>query len=151
MIRVAANLGATVLIVASLAACTSTPRPAPTTSPTSSTATSEATAAASEAIALPPNDEQVLGHLDSKRGIFRLGPYAVTTPRIAVYAVCRGAGTVTVVIDGVGSFPMDCSTDPTAPGVRNVFDVSYVQTLSIEGQGDNSLLWGLSVTAIPNS
>jgi hypothetical protein len=54
------------------------------------------------------------------------------------------------VIDGVGSFPMACSTDANALGIRNTFDVRYVKTISVGGQGDNSLLWAISVTAIDN-
>jgi hypothetical protein len=103
------------------------------------------------AVAAPPNDEKVLGELDSQRGTNVLGPFTVTTPRIAVYALCRGTGSVAVVIAGVGSFPMACSHDPKASGIRNTFDVRYVKSFSVEGQGDDSLLWGVSVTAISDS
>lgn len=101
-----------------------------------------------EAIAVPPPNESVLGQLSSQRGINELGPFVRDFPAIAVYVVCYGNGSLTIDIPGVGSFPLDCNADTLAPGIRNTFDVRYVKTVSVKVTGDDSLLWGISVTKL---
>jgi len=145
--------GTAIVIVASATACTSTPgkHPEPKVPPTSAIASpAPPPAPAVTAVAVPPISEVLLGQLKSQRGTNTLGPYTVTTDRIAVDVVCYGEGEIEVTLSGLGKFPMPCSTTPDSPGIRNTFDARYVESFSVQGQGDDTLLWGLSVTAIPN-
>jgi hypothetical protein len=57
---------------------------------------------------------------------------------------------VDVTVTGIGSFPVRCSPTPDSSGIVNTFDARYVKSFSVEGQGDNTLLWGISVVAIPD-
>jgi hypothetical protein len=109
-------------------------------------------------LALPPlslpTNETVLVALENQHGLTTRGPYRRTTDSIAVYFNCAGAGTATVSIDGVGSFPLACGPSG-AEGVKNVFDVRYVDTVRLEVDAPDTALWSLGVTgdsgAIPSS
>jgi hypothetical protein len=142
-----------VLVCATLAgACTagSTPRVADRPSPVAGTPrTSSAPSVPTTTAAAPVAGEPVLGRLSSQRGTQTLGPYPVTTGGIAVYVVCVGTGELDVSIPGVGGFPQRCSPDGGDPGVRDAFDVRGVQSVTVQGQGDDSLLWGMTVTSVP--
>jgi hypothetical protein len=120
------------------------PRPAPTSA--STTAPLAATA-----VAAPAPGETVLGQLMSQHGTNLLGAYPVTTGAIAVYVVCTGHGEMRVFVEGVADFSQPCTTDAAAAGTRNVIDVDFVDSVTVQGQADNSQLWGITVTAVPAS
>lgn len=137
------------LLVASMAGCTYTPPTPPAPIPVESQASSpSATPTPTVAVAVLPIGEKVLGQLSSQRGSAQIGPFPRTTDRLAVYVVCKGAGEMNVAIPGVGSFPLECDPSGSDEGIKNVFDVRYVSTLTISGQGDGSVVWGLTATAI---
>jgi hypothetical protein len=97
-----------------------------------------------------PVGETILGQLSSQRGTNEVGPYSVPADQaFEVDAVCVGSGTVEISIPGVGGFPVRCDPDGKDPGVKNVFRMGVVTTVTVRGQGDDSLLWGIAVTAIP--
>lgn len=95
-----------------------------------------------------PTGEFFLGELTSQRGTNLLGPYPVTTSQVAVSADCVGKGSVVVTIEGVGTFPVRCGAEPGVAAVRNTFDVRDVSEITVLAQGDDSLEWRLSVTAV---
>ena len=147
--RVLSAVGAALLIV-SMAGCTYLPPNKLAPSPTESQdASLSATAVPRVAVAVPYPGEKVLGQLSSQSSTARIGPFPRTTDNMAVYVVCVGAGQMNVVIPGVASFPLECDPKGKDPGIKNVIDVRIVKTITVQGQGDGDVLWGLTATAVP--
>ena len=151
--KTALAVTASLILIAALAGCGSEPSgPHTSGALTSRTGTVSGSSAPSATYlaareTLPPG-ESLLGELTSQRGSNLLGPYAVTTSQIAVSADCLGKGSVVVTIDGVGTFPVRCGAEPGVAAVRNTFDVRDVSEITVLAQGDDSLEWRLSVTAV---
>jgi hypothetical protein len=147
-------LAAAALLVVALASCTATTTGSPSggdaSSAAPSTTTPEVPFTPSPTTELLPDyspDETLLGSLSSQRGINQLGPYHVPTGRISVYVRCYGPGAIHVVVQGVAEFDLECSQDPTDPGVVNPLDVRYVDSVTVMGSSENSNLWAMAVTS----
>jgi hypothetical protein len=94
-----------------------------------------------------PEAEPLIGELSSQRGSNDLGPFAVSSGRIALYFRCAGVGTALISISGVGEFPNDCDPTGQSLGVRNTFDVRYVKDYTVTVAAENTLLWSVSITS----
>jgi hypothetical protein len=147
------------IVVALLAGCVSSPTPQARPSSSAGQSDIGGDTAAAPVVSTPqavvsvgdlPVGETILGQLSSQRGAKEVGPYTVPGDQaFAVDAVCVGSGRVEISIPGVGGFPVHCDPDGKDPGVKNVFRMGVVTTVTVRGQGDDSLLWGIAVTAIP--
>lgn len=133
------------VVVAAMVGCSSSsgPRPSASTHPESTEPTANSSRAV---IAEPPAGEKVLGQLENQRGTQQIGPVQSGSGRIAVYVTCVGTGVLQIDIPGVGSFPNKCDPTGSDPDIANTFDVRYVDSVTVTGTADDSLLWGLTVT-----
>ncbi|MCL2784094.1 MAG: hypothetical protein FWD55_01400 [Propionibacteriaceae bacterium] len=135
-----------ILLIAAFASCTDASTPPINTTSGSVSTTPSPSVLITELPSDYPPDSVLLGELSSRHGTAELGPYVVATPSVAVFIRCFGESQLQITIPGVGELDQDCVDDPLDPGTMHVFDVRYVDTVTVRASSDNSNLWAIAVT-----
>ena len=96
---------------------------------------------------LPPTGQTLLGFMDNVMGSAAVGTFPVTTTSVSVYLTCAGKGAIKIVIDPVGSFPLEC--EATGAASANRFQVSgYGQDhFSVSIAAQPGQVWAATVAA----
>lgn len=95
---------------------------------------------------VPVDGETGIGTLSTQRGIADLGPFPVSSDRVAVYTDCIGEGAVRVEVAGVGSFENPCYRRLGFGGTRNEFDVRFVDEISVVITATDEQMWAITLT-----
>lgn len=145
---VAVAIGAIVLLAPIASGCTGAGVPTPggtkTANPASPTAP-ETPSRTDVTHYTPPQGEDVVTSLDNQVSSGEIGVFPVTHRNAVIYLTCDGEGTVTIAIDPVGTFPVECAT--TGAASENQFDVGEYTEFRVGIESEPGQTWAVTVTS----